>query len=107
MPAIMTPAQTIADLLSTIPDNAETIPAMLMDALRTASRNACDEEECVHRLLAGCRRVVMREVVRCQVQADADAAAMGKPHPRSEEALAVSREMLHSIDARLGIGGDL
>jgi hypothetical protein len=40
------------------------------------------------------------------VQADADASLGGKPHPRSEEALQSARELLHAIEARLGVEHD-
>jgi hypothetical protein len=110
----MSPSQTVHDLLSTIPSVAmccgtttQQVSVTTLNALRTAAANACDEEECIHRMLAACRRVIQREVIRCQTQADADAAGNGgTPNARSEEALRNSRELLASIEARLGVDRD-
>lgn len=109
----MTPVQTIADLLSTIPSNADccgsgqqAVSMATLNALRNATANAADEEECMCRILARCRGVIREHVIRCQVQADADAALGGKAHPRSEEALQSAKELLHAVEARLGVQDD-
>ena len=109
----VTPVQTVADLVSTIPSisaccgqQGQEVSYATLHALRQAVANATDEEECVVRLLARCRCIVREHVIRCQVQADADAAYGGHPHPRSEEALTSARELLHSIEARLGVADD-
>jgi hypothetical protein len=109
----MSPVQTIADLMSTIPANMDccgsgmqSVSMATLNGLRDAARNATDEEECVCRLLARCRTIAREHLIRCQVQADADASLGGKPHPRSEEALQSARELLHAIEARLGVEHD-
>ena len=109
----VTPVQTIADLLSTIPSvsdccgkGMQEVSMVTLNALRTAAANAADEEECVCRILARCRGVIREHVIRCQVQADADAALGGKPHPRSEEALQSAKELLYAVEARLGVEND-
>lgn len=108
----MTPTQTVADILGTLPPagadpNAiQFVKAGTMKALRSASQNAVDEEELLHRILARCRVIVYQHVIRCQVQADADAALGENPHPRSEQMLVDARELLASVDARLGVEND-
>ncbi len=82
------------------------IPIRTIASLRQAISNALDEEECLHRLLARCRGLAYQNVIRCQVQADADAALEGQTHPRSEDALVQARELLASLDARLGVEND-
>lgn len=109
----VTPVQTIADLLSTIPSvsaccgqTGQEVAYSTLNALRVASENASDEEECIHRLLARCRSIVREYVIRCQIQADADASTLGKAHPRSEDALIAARELLNAVEARLGVEND-
>ncbi len=108
----MTPTQTAHDILGTIQVAAESagsvqmIPIRTIASLRQAISNALDEEECLHRLLARCRGLAYQNVIRCQVQADADAALEGQTHPRSEDALVQARELLASLDARLGVEND-
>jgi hypothetical protein len=110
---VMSPVQTITDLLSTIPatldccgSGTQAVSMTTLNGLRDAAKNATDEEECVCRLLARCRSIVREHVMRCQVQADVDASLSGKPHARSEEALQSARELLHAIEARLGVDLD-
>lgn len=107
---VVTPVQTIADLISTIPiaghQHAQEVPYATVMALRIAAANAADEEECVHRLLARCRIILRQHLIRCQVQADADAALGGRPHARSEEDLVAARELLAAVEARLGLDDD-
>jgi hypothetical protein len=108
----MTPTQTAHDILGTIQVAAESAGSVQIVAIRTlnslrqAIANAVDEEECLHRLLARCRALAYQQVIRCQVQADADAAMEGAVHPRSEDALVQARELLASLDARLGVEND-
>jgi len=108
----MTPTQTAHDILGTIPVAGESAGSVQIVAIRTlnslrhAIANAVDEEECLHRLLARCRALAYQQVIRCQVQADADAAMEGAVHPRSEDALVQARELLASLDARLGVEND-
>jgi hypothetical protein len=108
----MTPTQTAHDILGTIQVAAESAGSVQIVAIRTlnslrqAIANAVDEEECLHRLLARCRGLAYQQVIRCQVQADADAAMEGAVHPRSEDALVQARELLASLDARLGVEND-
>jgi hypothetical protein len=108
----MTPAQTVHDILNTIPvagDDPRAVQFIAvgtMRELRSASGNAVDEEELIHRLLARCRVLVYQHVIRCQVQADADAALGENTHPRSEQMLLDSRELLAAVDARLGVQND-
>jgi hypothetical protein len=112
MACAMTPAQTVSDILATIPPAGDDPKAVqfvstaTMKALRAAATNAVDEEECLHRMLARCRGIVYQHVIRCQVQADADAALGENPHPRSEHLLVDARELLASVDARLGVDND-
>lgn len=110
---VVTPAQTIVDLLSAIPNALDccgkgTMPVSfrIIDSLRVAANDATAEEENTYRLLARCRHVVRQHLIRCQVQADVDAATDGKAHARSEEALQSARELLASIEARLGVNDD-
>jgi hypothetical protein len=112
MPAV-TPTQTVADLMSTIPSVAaccgqtgQEVPYTTLHALRTAVANAADEEECIHRLLARCRTIIRQHLIRCQVQADADAVLGGRLHIRSEEDLLAARELLAAVEARLGLDDD-
>lgn len=109
----MSPVQTAKDILTTIPNvlnccsnGRMDVPVATMAALRQAIDNAADEEECVCRLLARCRGVVRQHVIRCQVQADVEAAESGRMHARSEEALNGARELLCAIEARLGVDRD-
>lgn len=108
----MTPAQTAKDILETLPPpsadpkSIQFVRSATMSALRHAIWSACDNEECLHRILARCRAVVHQHVIRAQVQADADAALEGKVHPRSEQALQDARELLASVEARLGLEND-
>lgn len=109
----VTPVQTVADLVSTIPSisaccgqQGQEVSYATLNALRAAVANATDEEECMCRILARCRGVIREHVIRCQVQADADAAIGGKAHPRSEEALQSAKELLHAVEARLGVQDD-
>jgi len=109
----MTPSQTVADLVSTIPSvgaccgqSTQEVPIATLNALRTAAANACDEEECVHRLLAQCRVLARLRVVQAQVQADADASGLGRPREKSENALSSALELLNAIEARLGVEND-
>lgn len=109
----VTPVQTIADLVSTIPcvsdccgKGVQEVSMVTLNALRTAAANAADEEECLCRILARCRGVVREHVIRCQVDADADAARTGRANPRSEEVLQAARELLHAVEARLGVEND-
>ncbi len=112
MTRTMTPTQTAHDILGTIQVAAESAGSVQIVAIRTlnslrqAIANAVDEEECLHRLLARCRGLAYQQVIRCQVQADADAAMEGAVHPRSEDALVQARELLASLDARLGVEND-
>lgn len=109
---VMTPVQTAHDILSTLPvpgddpKSIQFVSSATMMALRNAIASACDEEECVYRLLARCRGILHQHVIRCQVQADADAALGGTTHPRSEQALLDARELIASVDARLGISAE-
>jgi len=109
MPSV-TPIQTVADLVSTIPvacqQHVQEVPYSTVMALRVAAANAADEEECVHRMLARCRIILRQHLIRCQVQADADAALGGRPHARSEEDLLAARELLAAVEARLGLDDD-
>jgi hypothetical protein len=50
--------------------------------------------------------IAYRDLIRARVQADADAAMGGKPHPRSEEDLAHAQELVAALDARLGVSDD-
>ena len=112
MARTMTPLQSARDLLDAIPrvipccSGMQSVSVAALESLRDSMQNACDEEGCVHRILARCRVLAYQEVIRCRVQADADAALRGKPHPRSEEALAQAQELLASLDARLGVNDD-
>ena len=112
MPCAMTPAQTAQDILNTIPvadeskGGVQIVAIRTLSSLRTAVSNAVDEEECLHRLLARCRVIAYQHVIRCQVVADAEAALGSDNHPRSEDALANARELMASLDARLGINND-
>ena len=112
MARAMTPAQSASDIINTIPvasegaGSVQIISIRTLNSLRQAIANAVDEEECLHRMLAKCRVLAHENVIRCQVQADADAAMGGQAHPRSEEALAVAKELLASMNARLGVDKD-
>ena len=112
MPCAMTPAQTAHDIIATIPTAdgssgaVQIISVRTLSSLRTAIANAVDEEECIHRLMARLRVLAHENVIRCQVQADADAAVGGETHPRSEHALTNARELMAALDARLGITND-
>lgn len=111
----MTPIQTAADILSTIPQVAsccgavETQPVYcsVITALREAVANAADEEEIQMRLLARAMPILRNNVIRMQAQADADAVANGgTPNSTSEEWLRQARELLMSVEARLGVAND-
>jgi len=112
MARTMTPLQSARDILQTIPqiglccDGKQSVESSTLAALRDAVANATDEEECVHRLLARCRVIAYRELIRARVQADADAAMNGKAHPRSEEDLSHAQELVAALDARLGVNDD-
>lgn len=99
----MTPAQTALEIVIAIGNG---MPGHSIHALHQAVSDARDEEVCVHRILARCRGIAHQHVIRCQVQADADAALGGTAHPRSEQALLDARELLASIEARLGVNND-
>jgi len=99
----MTPAQTARDIVASVQLE---IPQRAAEALLRAVSDACEEEECIHRILIRSRSVIQQHVVRCHVQADADAALGGTAHPRSEQALLDARELLASIEARLGVNND-
>jgi uroporphyrinogen-III decarboxylase len=108
----MTPTQTVHDILNTLPaagDDPKAVQFVAVGtirALRSAASNAVDEEELIHRLLARCRGIVYQHVIRCQVQADADAVLGENSHPRSEHMLLDARELLAAVDARLGVQND-
>ena len=112
MARAMTPTQTVSDILSTIPTagndpkSVQFVSTSTLHQLRGASQNAVVEEELLHRILARCRVIVYQHVIRCQVQADADASLGENPHPRSEQMLMDARELLASVDARLGVDND-
>ena len=112
MPAV-TPTQTVADLMSTIPciadccgKGVQEVSMATINALRAAASNAADDEECLHRLLARCRIILRHHLIRCQVQADTEAAMNGKPHDPSEDALTTARELLAAVESRLGVNDD-
>jgi len=111
----MTPIQTAADILSTIPQVAaccgssvtQPVNCAALVALREAVANAADEEEIQARLLARVRPVLRMHVVRMQAQADSDAVSNGgTPNATSEEWLRQGRELLLAVEARLGVIND-
>jgi hypothetical protein len=111
----MTPIQTAADILSTIPQVAaccgssatQPVNCSALVALREAVANAADEEEIQARLLARVRPVLRMHVVRMQAQADSDAVSNGgTPNATSEEWLRQGRELLLAVEARLGVTND-
>lgn len=112
MARAMSPTQTVSDILSTIPTAGndpkavQFVSTSTLHQLRAASQNAVVEEELLHRILARCRVIVYQHVIRCQVQADADASLGERPNPRSEQMLMDARELLASVDARLGVDND-
>jgi|TARA_R110002126_G_scaffold260120_1_gene403095 hypothetical protein len=111
----MTPIQTAADILSTIPQIAgccgptytQPINCAALAALREAVANASDEEEIQARILARTLPVLRNNVIRMQAQADGDAVANGgTPNATSEEWLRQARELLLAVEARLGVTND-
>lgn len=109
----MTPAQTANDILNTIPafvpccNGKQEVSTAAIAALRDAVRNAVEEEELVTRLLARLRPVAAQNVVRMQAEADGSAVMNGgQPNPVSEQWLVNAREILHSLNARLGVNND-
>lgn len=108
----MTPAQTALDILNTIPalvpccSGEQSVPSVTLNALREAVQNAADEEQIVHRILMRARPVAQAHVVRMQAEADGAVALSGKTHPASEEWLRQARELLFSIEARIGGSDD-
>ena len=108
----MTPAQTAVDIMQTIPAlvpccaGEQSVSVSTLSALREAVQNAADEEQVVHRILLRMKPVAQAHVVRMQAEADGAVALSGKPHPVSEEWLAQAKELLQSINARLGPNED-
>jgi hypothetical protein len=111
----MTPIQTAADILSTIPQVAaccgpsatQPVNCAALVALREAVANAADEEEIQARILARTLPVLRANVIRMQAQADGDAVANGgTPNGTSEEWLRQARELLLAVEARLGVTND-
>lgn len=106
----MTPAQTAADIIQTIPNvlpccsGEQPVPLRTIDSLREAVGNAVEEERLLYSILQRCRPVIQQHVVRMQAEADGAAALTGSPNPVSEHWLQEARELLMSVNAR--IGGD-
>jgi hypothetical protein len=78
------------------------VSMVTLNALRTAAANAADEEECVCRILARCRGVIREHVIRCQSKPTQTPLLAESSHPRSEEPLQSAKELLLSVEARLG-----
>ncbi len=108
----MTPAQTALDILNTIPaivpccSGEQSVPSTTLNALRESVQNAVDEEQIVYRILQRAKPVAAAHVVRMQAEADGAVALAGKPNAVSEEWLSQARELLYSINARLGGNDD-
>ena len=106
----MTPAETAQDILTTIPTiipccDASTQPVCTrtMQALRDAVRDMVEEERLVTNLLYRLKPIAAQWVVRMQAEADGSAVLNnGVPNPVSEQWLMSAREILHSLNARLG-----
>lgn len=101
----MTPIELIRDLLSTIPEERTDVPEYIMAGLRRAASDGVDDQMCVSRLLATLRPIVHQHLIRCEIQEQVEASG-GKVHPRSTAAIASARELLASVDARLGVDRD-
>lgn len=112
MAGTMTPIQTAKDILETIPrmvpccSGTQAVEVRTLESVREAVANAADDEEILYRLLARCRALAVQNFLHARVQADTDAALGGAVHPRSEEVLQSARELLASLDARLGVHND-
>jgi hypothetical protein len=108
----MTPAQTALDIMQTIPrvvpccNGTQAVSAATLNALRDAVQNAAEEEQIIYRILQRARPVAAAHVVRMQAEADGAVALGGKPNFVSEEWLSQARELLFSINARLGGNDD-
>jgi len=108
----MTPAQNALDIMQTIPAlvpccaGSQAVPSATLNALREAVQNAADEEAILHRILQRAKPVAAAHVVRMQAEADGAVALSGKTNPASEEWLTQARELLFSINARLGGNDD-
>lgn len=111
----MSPIETAADILSTIPriasccgpSETQPVPCAALDAIREAVSNAADEEQIQSRILARTLPVLRANVIRMQAQADVDAAKNGgTPNTYSEEWLRQARELLLAVEARLGVQND-
>ena len=106
----MSPAETAQDILDTIPSiipccdgSTQPVPTRTMQALRDAVRDAVEEQRLVTSLLHRLKPIAAQWVVRMQAEADGSAVMNnGKPNAVSEQWLLSAREILHSLNARLG-----
>jgi len=102
----MTPADTALDILNTIPefvpccDHKQEISTRTMAALRDAVRNAVEEERLLHGLLHRLRPLAEAHYSRMQGEADAN------PNTVTEHWVGQAREIVHSINARIGTPND-
>jgi anaerobic glycerol-3-phosphate dehydrogenase len=102
----MTPAQTALDILTTIPDGVQVgdhtqqVSTRTMSVLRDAVRNSVEEERLLHGLLHRLRPLAESHYARMQGEAQTN------PNNVTEHWASAAREMVHSLNARLGVQDD-
>jgi ABC-type proline/glycine betaine transport system permease subunit len=95
----MTPAQTASDIMQSIPalvpccDGNQSVPSVMLNALRDAVQNAADEEALVHFILRRCKPIV-------QTVLD------GVRHITPQDEVDFVEQLLRDIDARIGVADD-
>lgn len=102
----MTPAQTALDILNTIPayipccDHKQEIPTRTIDAIRNAVTDAVEDERLVYALLHRLRPLVEQHYARMRGEANVNSNSV------TEHWASQARELMHSVNARLGVNDD-